>query len=489
MRGLKQSVVIGIPVAATLAVVSPRRASAQQGFTDAFPPEEFAARRAKVISSIGDAVVVLQGTTERRGESPLRQSNQFFYLTGVVEPRAMLIIDGRARTSTLFLTPRTAARERAIGPYLDVGDSSAKVTGLDAILPRDSFSTAISRLAADRRVIFTPLRPEVLGSESSGDVQAHVRATKNDPWDGHTTREEAFVAHLKEAARESEIRDLDPIIDALRAVKSPREIALIREATRLAGLGIMEVMRDAEAGMYEYELTAAAEYVYKRGGAYGESYFPLIADGRNMPYTHYHKDRARLVAGDLVQFDWAPDIANYTSDVTRVFPANGKFTSRQREFYTIYLRLYQALMSSIRVHVTAREITDSAVVKMDRIMATYPFSDPKIKETAEAFVNRFRRNPNAPVRGGGSLGHSVGMEVHDVRNPTPTLEPGYVFTIEPQMTMDGGELSVRLEDMILMTESGYENLSAFVPVEVADIERLMAQPGLGAYALRSNAQR
>jgi Xaa-Pro aminopeptidase len=121
---------------------------------------------------------------------------------------------------------------------------------------------------------------------------------------------------------------------------------------------------------------------------------------------------------------------------------------------------------------------------MDRIMSTYRFTDPAIKSTAEAFVNRFRRNPNAPARGGGSLGHSVGMEVHDVRNPTQTLEPGYIFTIEPQMTMDSGELSVRLEDMILITESGYEDLSAFVPIEIADIERLMAEPGLGVHALR-----
>ena len=459
-------------------------ARGQQGFTDAFPPEEFAARRAKVMNSIGDGIAILQDTTERRGESPLRQSNQFFYLTGVVEPRALLIIDGKAHKSTLFLVPRTAARERAIGPYLDVGDSSARATGLDAIVPRDSFTTAVGRLVAERRSIFTPLRPEVLGSESAGDVQAHVRATKNDPWDGHPTREEAFIAHLKAVAPEAEIRDLDPLLDSLRAVKSPREIAVIREATRLAGLGIMEAMRDAEPGMYEYELEAAAEYVYKRGGAYGESYFPLIATGRNMPYTHYHRNRARLKTGDLVQFDWAPDIDNYTSDVTRVFPANGKFTARQREFYTIYLRLYQALMSSIRVHVTAREIMDSAVVKMDTIMARYRFTDPKIRETAAGFVNRYRRNPNAPARGGGSLGHSVGMEVHDVRNPSPTLEPGYVFTIEPQMTTPDGELSVRLEDMILMTENGYENMSAFVPVEIADIERLMAQPGFGAHALK-----
>jgi Xaa-Pro aminopeptidase len=285
-------------------------------------------------------------------------------------------------------------------------------------------------------------------------------------------------------APESEVLDLDPIVDTLRAVKSPREIAMIREATRLAGLGIMEVMRDAEPGMHEYELQAAAQYVYKRGGAYGESYFPLIANGPNMPYSHYHKGRSRLKDGDLVQFDWAPDIANYTSDVTRVFPANGKFTPRQREFYTIYLRLYQSLMSSIRVHVTPREIMDSAVVKMDAILATFRFTDPEIKATADAFVNRYRRNPNNPPRGGGSLGHSVGMEVHDVRNPTPTLEPGYVFTIEPQMTMKGGELSVRLEDMILITATGYENLSAFVPIEIEDIERLMSQSGLGAHMLK-----
>jgi Xaa-Pro aminopeptidase len=206
-----------------------------------------------------------------------------------------------------------------------------------------------------------------------------------------------------------------------------------------------------------------------------------------MPYSHYHKNRALLKDGDLVQFDWAPDLANYTTDVTRVFPANGKFSPRQREFYTVYLRLYQALMTSIRVHVTGREIMDSAVVKMDRIMAGYRFTDPAIKTAAEEFVRRYRRNPDGTgLRA--TLGHSVGMEVHDVRNPTVTYEPGYIFTIEPQMTLQDGSLSVRLEDMILITERGYENLSAFIPIEIADIEKLMTQPGLGAHALRSPTQ-
>lgn len=459
---------------------------AQQGFTDAFPREEFAARRARVITQIGDGVAILQGTTQRRGESPLRQSNQFFYLTGVTEPRALLIIDGKARKTTLFLTEATPRRVRAIGPYLEVNEESLKTTGVDAVEPRDAFAAAVTMIAAGKRVIFTPFKPEVLGSESASDVVAFMRATKEDPWDGHVSRDETFIARLKAAAPESEVKDLDPILDTMRAVKSPREIAVIREATRLAGLGIMEVMRDAEPGMHEYELEAAAEYVYKRGGAFGESYFPLIANGRNMPYTHYHKNRDRLRAGDLVQFDWAPDLANYTTDVTRVFPADGGFTPRQREFYTIYLRLYQALMTSIRVHATAREVMDAALVKMDSIMAKHAFADSRIRATAEAFVNRYRPAPGTPgvAAGPRSLGHSVGMEVHDVRNPTATLEPGYIFTIEPQMTMEDGELSVRLEDMILITETGYENMSEFVPVEIEDIEKLMTQAGLGSLALR-----
>jgi Xaa-Pro aminopeptidase len=460
--------------------------AAQQGFTDAFPPAEFAARRAKVIEHIGDAVAVLLGTTERGGEAPLRQSNQFFYLTGVVEPRAILTIDGRTHRTTLYLQPYNGRRATgAIGPYLGPGEEAAKTTGIDVVMPRDSFAAVLARLSADGRVIVTPFRAEVLGSESADDPGALNRANKADPWDGRISREEAFIAHLREKAPRSDIRNLDPLLDSLRAFKSPREIAVIREATRQAGLGIMEVMRDAQPGMFEYELEAAAEYVYKRGGAFGESYFPLIADGPRMQYTHYHKNRGKLVDGDLVQFDWAPDYANYTSDVTRVFPANGKFTPRQREYYTIYLRLYQALMTSIRVHSTARQIMDSAYARMQGIMAAYRFTDPRIRAAAEGFMNRYKPNPNAGGRGGGSLGHSVGMEVHDVRNITPTLEPGYIFTIEPQMTIEGGDLSVRLEDMILITPTGYEVLSGFVPIEIADIEKLMKEPGLGVHALKN----
>lgn len=448
-------------------------ANAQPVFTDVFPPEEYAGRRARVMERIGDGVAILQGTTERPGEQPLRQSNQFFYVTGVVEPRAILVIDGRAKRSTLFLNPRDERRETKIyGPGLFPGDEAVRATGIESVLSREQFAAVLTDFAKDDRAIYTPYRPEVLGSASSSDPAALAKNTKNDPWDGRPSREEVFIEKLKAASPRSEIGNLDPILDTMRGTKSSREIAIMREATRIAGLGIIEAMRDCKPGMYEYELQADAEFVFKKYGAYGAAYFALIATGPNAFYSHYHKNTAKLQDGDLVQFDYAPDYKNYSSDVTRVFPANGKFTARQREYYTIYLRLYQALMTSIKVHATASDIIKGAVLKMDAIMASYRFTDPKVKDAATKFVERYRTSKAT------SLGHTVGMEVHDVHNPTPALEPGQIFTIEPAMQIVDEHVGIRLEDMLLITETGYENLSAFVPVEIADIEKLMAQPGL-----------
>jgi Xaa-Pro aminopeptidase len=456
---------------------------AQSLVLNGFSPQEFAARRARVLEKIGDGLAILQGTTERPGEQPLRQGNQFYYLTGVVEPRAILVIDGRLKRSTLFLYPRSERRERMVGKVLFPGEEAARETGIETVSSRDEFAKAVEGFARDGRVIYTPFRQEVLSSASSSDVVGATQITREDPWDGRVSREDAFIQKLKAAAPKSDVRNLDPIIDELRVFKSPAEIALIREATRIAGLGIMEAMRDTRPGMFEYELQADAEFVFKKYGSQGAAYFALVATGANTFYSHYHRGETQLKDGDLVQFDYAPDYRYYVSDVTRVFPANGKFTPRQKEFYTIYLRLYQALMTSIKVHVAPSDMIKEAVKKMDGILASYTFTDPKIKDAAIRFVERYRNSK------ANSLGHTVGMEVHDVRLTTQTLEPGQLFTIEPAMTIPDEHLGIRLEDVILITEQGYENLSAFVPVEIADIEKLMAEKGLSDYQLKMGAKK
>lgn len=456
-------------VAATLVA----GAAAQPVFrgTEIFPPEEFAARRANVMARIGDAVAIVLGATEPPGEVPFRQNSQAFYLSGVVEPRAAVLIDGRTKQTTVFLQPADARRDTSMfGPALAPGADTAKALGVDAVLPSAAFTTTVTALAQERRTIYTPFAAEVLGSQSQGDPTRLWIANKADPWDGRDSREASFVDKLKLGSPSSEIKNLDPIVNALRAVKSPREIAILREATKIAGDGIVAAMRRARPGLREYELQAEAEYVFKNAGALGASYFALIATGRNTYYTHYHRGTATLADGDLVQFDYAPDYKYYQSDVTRVFPANGKFTPRQRDYYEIYLKLYQALLTSIAVHKTPAEVITMAVTKMDAIMASYRFTDERIRTAAAKMVDglRARKDPRG-------LGHNVGLEVHDVGGlQAPTLEPGRVFTIEPQMRLEDEHLGVRLEDMILITDTGYENLSQFVPIEVRDIERLMS---------------
>src|SRR5262249_48355941 len=159
------------------------------------------------------------------------------------------------------------------------------------------------------------------------------------PWDGQPTREEVFSKKVQ-AASGLPLKDLDPILDNLRTIKSPAEVDVIREATRIASVGILEAMKSAKPGMKEYELEAVADYFLQRYNSQGIAYFALVATGTNAAWPHYHQAQATLAEGELVLMDYAPDYQYYTSDVTRMFPANGKFSARQRELYGIYVKLY-----------------------------------------------------------------------------------------------------------------------------------------------------
>jgi Xaa-Pro aminopeptidase len=443
----------------------------QKVFTDVFPPGEFAARRAAVMAKIGDAVAILQGSAERPGEQPFRQGNQFFYLTGVEMPRALLLVDGRARRSTLFLQPRDERRERMYGDLLFPGEEAVKITGIEAVVPREDFSGVLQALAREGRTIYTPFRPEVLGSASAGDVVALAAAGASDPWDGRPSREAAFVQKILSMGPRVDVHNLDPILDTMRSTKSEREIATVRQATRIAGQAIIAVMQEARPGMKEYELQAVADYVFRKQGAYGPAYLGLFATGANTVYSHYHKGTAVLQEGDWVQVDYGPDYKYYVSDVTRVFPAGGRFTPRQREFYSIYLQMYRALLAAMRPRVSPSEIAADAVARMDAAIASFTFADSRIKDAAVRFADGYRR------RNVTSLGHSVGMEVHDVGSPTPTLQPGQIFTIEPAMSIPDEKMSMRLEDTLLVTEDRIENLSAFVPIDIDEVEKTCARPG------------
>jgi Xaa-Pro aminopeptidase len=463
-------------------------ASAQPLFTSSLPKEEFAERRARLMEKIGEGFAIIQGTTETGNAKKFRQNNQFYYLTGVEVPRAILIVDGRSKRSALFLPPRNERKERSEGPILTPGAEAVQLTGIESVEPRDQFASALNRATGTPRVAFLPFRPEVLSGASVEDPREKWQASAADPWDGGRSREALFIEKVKAAAPSLDIQDLDPLIDALRFYKSAREIALIRESTRIAGLAIMEAMRSARPGMYEYEIEAIGDYIFKAHNAQGNAYYALVAAATNAAYPHYHAAQTQIKDGDLVLFDYAPDYKYYASDVTRQFPVNGRFSSEQQELYGIYVKLYMSLMTSIKPNVPVTDILTEAVGKMDAAIASHSFRNPKFRAAAVRFVDNYRSrispppaDPGVAPRPGrrGSLGHTVGMEVHDVNTPHgDVLVPGMVFTIEPALTIPEDRVYIRLEDVILITTTGYENLSAFVPMEIEDVEKLMAEAGL-----------
>jgi Xaa-Pro aminopeptidase len=449
-------------------------------FTTAMPKEEFAARRARVMEQIGDGVLVMQGMTETSSYEKFRQSNQFYYLTGVEAPRAILMMDGKAKSTTLYLMPTNERMERSEGPLLGPGAKAEDLTGIEHVVARDEFLKAAPALAG--RTVYTTFRGETVGMGTPDREASHAAARKADPWDQQPSREEWFMTRLKEKAPGITFQNVDPILDTMRTIKSPREIALLRESSRIAGLAMMEAMRSAEPGMYEYEIEALGDYVFKQHNAHGPAYFGLVAAGQNAAWPHYHAAQAQMKAGDLVLFDYAPDYQYYASDVTRMFPSSGQFTADQRELYGVYVQLYQAIMTSIRPG-QATDILKDAVAKMDGVMASYPFRNPKYREAAARFVEGYRSRLSSPRA---SLGHMVGIEVHDVSaGYSGEYKPGMVFTIEPALTIPEDRVYIRLEDMLLITPTGYENMSAFVPVEPDAIEKLMAEPGLAQAARKS----
>ena len=448
-------------------------------FTTDFPPEEFQARRDEVFDAIGEnAVAIVQGAPSPVGYVRFRQSNSFYYLTGIETPHAYLMLDGTRRQARLYLPHRNPRRESAEGKLLSAEDDALtrELSGVDAVHGVDLLSEHLARFAWGQRVptLYTPFKPAE-GAATSRDLATRAASDiANDPWDGRPSRGARFLARIRERFPQFPIEDLSGILDQLRLVKSPREIELIRKATRLSGLALMEAMRSTKPGMMEYELDALAKFIFFKDGAQSDAYYSLIAGGPNAWYAHYHRGKRSLRDGELVLMDYAPDVGYYTSDVTRMWPVNGRFNAWQRDLYGFYLAYYQAILDSIRPG-DVNAIMQDASVKMDRILETWEFTKPIYRQAAERFVADYKKRAQTRPA---SLGHGVGMAVHDVGVHDGTLLPGMVFTIEPQFRVPEEQIYIRLEDVILIKEDGAEILTAFLPMEMDDIEMLMKEDGL-----------
>lgn len=423
---------------------------------------------------IGDnAIAVVQGASGHAGFSVFRQSNTFYYLTGVETDHAYILLNGKNRSTTLYLPHRDQGRENGQGKILSVEDKELvkELTGIGHVKGLEFLSADLLRtglIKSEAPLLFTPLSPAETGNDSRDELLYGQARAAADPWDGQPTREALFVKKINSQFPQFEIRDLGPILDDMRLIKSKEEIELIRKATQIAGLGIMEAMRSTKPGVYEYQLDAAAKYVFHLNGARGDGYSSIIGGGTNAYMGHYFHKTDILNAGDLVLMDYAPDYRYYTSDVTRIWPVDGTFDNAQAALYNYIVGYRDALFKYIKPGVTSDEVLDQAAADMKSYLVGKTFAKPAYLKAVQEGV-KFR----------GHFQHPVGMAVHDVgivrRVP---LEAGMVFTIDPMIWIPEERLYIRIEDVALVTEDGVENLSAFVPSSIEDVERTIKEKGL-----------
>jgi Xaa-Pro aminopeptidase len=425
------------------------------------------------MDAIGPAgLAIVQGAAGVDGFRVFRQTNEFYYLTGLETPHAYLVIDGRARRSTLFLTPRNPALERTSGAMWAVEDAAEvmRLTGVEAVegLDRLSRLTFPTRLGDPYPRLFVPFAPAGGAVQCRAARLAPVAGVAADPWDGQPSREAHFLRLLADRFPSLERRDLTPILDRMRATKSEREIALIRKASVLAGLGLVEAMKSTKTGVHEYEDAAVARFTFLANGARYDAYNPIAGGGTNAWFGHYSRNLDPLKVGDMLLMDYAPDLRYYASDVTRMWPVSGRYTAEQRTLATFILDYRQAFFRYIRAGVTPEEVLARARDDMRPVLARTRFESEAHRKAAEAMLT-FR----------GHLQHHVGMTVHDPGTiwGQPFRE-GQVFTVDPMMWIPEEKLYVRMEDTILVTKDGIENFTASLASTPDEIEAAMQGGGL-----------
>ena len=476
-------------VLALTAALAPAAAAAQYYQTD-FPAEEFKARHAQVFR---------KNRRQRGRRRAGRPSDGRLYAAPSAQhlllplrdqtPGAYLLLDGRTKQVTLYLPPRNQRLEAAEGRVLSADDVDLvkRISGADDVKPLTDMSgnnwplVAIGSQGARGQgpgggrgapppAIYAEFSPAENLGQSRGELVSAETARANDFWDGTASRQKRFVELLRARQPRADVRDLNPILDEMRSIKSPREIAMIRRASQIAGLGLMEAIRSTEPGVTEYQLDAAAHYVFLVNDARLEGYRSITASGTdNINNMHYFRNISTLKDGDLLLMDYAPDYRYYTSDIGRVWPVNGKYAPWQRELLQFVLEYRNAVMTRIKPGLTSREIMDAAKAAMEPVFARTKFSKPIYEKACRNLVEN----------SGGVFSHTVGMAVHDVgRYAGAPLKPGQVFSVDPQLRVPEENLYLRYEDTVVVTENGVENFTDFLPSELNDLERLAQEKGV-----------
>ena len=416
-----------------------------------FTPDDFAKRRAAVMDSIGDGVAIFLGAELPEAYVKFRQDNNFYYLSGVETPDALLIIDGNDRTSRLIVpeyTPGDIKDEARI----EVGTEAATLYKVDKVSSKSNLSAILDQTLAGERSVYLYMGPEEVAGMSP-DRSKMLRSKRlNDPWDGRIPRETNFANILKNRYPMTTVKDISPVLHVMRWVKDAKEIAVLRECGKIGALGFNEAMKVTRPGLYEYQAVAACDFYYQYNGAQNPAFYAIAASGERGLSWHYNANNHPMKSGDVVLLDYAPDLNYYTTDITRTWPVNATFTGDQLKMYACIAEYREKAIALLKPGVTYADL----VAIGQEIYSKHGYDTLW---------------PNY-------AGHFVGMAVHDVGPKNRAFVPGVVFNLEPIIEDKTKKIHFRLEDTIVITEGGAEVLTGLTPVDPKEIEAMIAQPGI-----------
>jgi Xaa-Pro aminopeptidase len=431
------------------------------------PKSEYAKRRQALMQKLKDGVVVLIGAREEDlGEvGRFRQKNDFMYLSGVETPAAYLmlvpagLIPGKPASETVFIPPRNLRHEQWTGVQLGPGKESEQAFGIQEVAGTDTFKARLDEL----------LNSAAFKGEG-GAPKAKLYTAIPSGRTAEIERETHFVARIRQTAPHATIVDVAPFVAEMRKLKSAAEVALLQKAIDITGEAQSEAARSIRPGALEYQTQAAIEAAFTRNGSERPGFPSIVGSGIYSTILHYNTNRKKIEAGDLIVVDIGAEYSYYTADVTRTYPATGKFTTRQRDIYQLVLDAQRAAEKSFKLGESTLSTLQSAAVA---VMKASPLRDKDGKTLEKYFIH--------------GLGHWLGMDVHDVGDYS-NLPVGSVFTIEPGIYIPDEKLGVRIEDDYLVTSSGLVKLSRAIPSEPTEIERLLteAQGSAGAPSKTGN---
>lgn len=398
-------------------------------------------RREKLLGNLAENEAVIVFTALEGKLEKFKQDNNFLYLTGITAPGAIYMAIKRANANLEYLFIQRGIPEREVweGKVM-TREEASEISGIASVIYLDEFTQNLGMFAPMMSVIYSNLGVQNL--ERPLNYAMHR------------------LLPLRERFPQIAIRDITAVITPLRKIKDAWEIEQLQKAIDVTGQGIRDIWDNSYVGINEYELEAMLFYRIQRSGLKHWGFAPIIAAGVNAATLHYGKNECEIKDGDLVLLDVGADHLNYSADVTRCFPINGKFSPRQAEVYNAVLSVNKAIIEMVRPGVQLSFLQ----VKSRELLAEKMIELGLIKHPAEV-VKYYMHG----------IGHFLGMDTHDVGGREATLEVGNVITVEPGIYIPEENLGVRIEDDILVTESGYKNLSIAIPKEISEIEAILKE--------------